>query len=506
MKNKSSEDKAPTKLLTIFYELANKRSAFKKKNFPSLKRICALVVVLLVFTIASADGIELACEMGDPDPEIPPGLWYEQDVMQYHYLLNKCDTDTNASELIRRGYSTHVSVVPDGKIYFVSWAREFIDYGHFMQWTITAAYIKRLYPNHAADGHIEYVGEEELYEIPLTPENQRPQWSDLVVRTIEPGVDRVYFSQACGSCGDGYIYYIDDIGETQLYYTVRLDEMPNPGCGLGGYWSGNFFFDEDDNLYLSSGNHVPSSLFRVAGAGPDTVNPDNYPVLIHEQPFPWSLEKFVLEDSDQLYFQDSLSGPIYRLTLGDLEPETVLADRVNGFDVLEVPSGGSTEPAPARKALRVINLPTFPSEPSGRVKKIHKGPPEIGIVNIEAGDPIFLDGGKTATIPVRVFLRNSGEMLNDYQITTTVTFDKKNAPINASFVTAGQAKKQIRQKILRTGEEVAVCGNFNFKHPSGESLFGKQIFSNIIVETQVAEHDKRNNRAKLNLRLPDIVH
>lgn len=72
---------------------------------------------------------------------------------------------------------------------------------------------------------------------------------------IGPG-DAVYFSEATGAGGDGIIYRLDGVSATE-YYRVRLADVD-------GFWAGNFAFDPDGNLWLSSGNRVPASLYRVA--------------------------------------------------------------------------------------------------------------------------------------------------------------------------------------------------------------------------------------------------
>jgi len=34
---------------------------------------------------------------------------------------------------------------------------------------------------------------------------------------------------------------------------------------VGGSWAGNFAFDDKGNLYLSSGNQIPASIYKVEG-------------------------------------------------------------------------------------------------------------------------------------------------------------------------------------------------------------------------------------------------
>jgi hypothetical protein len=51
-----------------------------------------------------------------------------------------------------------------------------------------------------------------------------------------------------------------ELAETvrSTYYTVRLSDVD-------GFWAGDFIHDSDGNLYLSSGNQIPASIYRVSG-------------------------------------------------------------------------------------------------------------------------------------------------------------------------------------------------------------------------------------------------
>ncbi|MCP4216511.1 MAG: S8 family serine peptidase [bacterium] len=68
---------------------------------------------------------------------------------------------------------------------------------------------------------------------------------------------RFYFSEATGAGGDGVIYRLDlDTSAVSVFYRVRLDQM-------NGSWAGDFCFDSDGLLYLSSGNRIGSHIYRV---------------------------------------------------------------------------------------------------------------------------------------------------------------------------------------------------------------------------------------------------
>ncbi len=90
---------------------------------------------------------------------------------------------------------------------------------------------------------------------------------DLKVRYLQ-GSDRLYFSDATGAGGNGIIYYLNRSGGEVPYYnvgyTMKLTDV-------AGFLDGNFAFGDGDTLYLSNGDHVPSSIYLISGAGSDRV-------------------------------------------------------------------------------------------------------------------------------------------------------------------------------------------------------------------------------------------
>ena len=68
-------------------------------------------------------------------------------------------------------------------------------------------------------------------------------------------LDRLYFSEATGAGGDGYIYRLEG-KQARFYYQVRLKDVD-------GSWAGNFAFDKNGFLWLSSGNRNPAHLYKV---------------------------------------------------------------------------------------------------------------------------------------------------------------------------------------------------------------------------------------------------
>jgi hypothetical protein len=75
----------------------------------------------------------------------------------------------------------------------------------------------------------------------------------------------IYFSEATGAGGDGKIWRLNTDGTKTLYFNVQLSRV-------GGFWSGDFSFDPSGVLYLSTGNRVGSSIYRVDVAA-NTVTP-----------------------------------------------------------------------------------------------------------------------------------------------------------------------------------------------------------------------------------------
>jgi len=123
------------------------------------------------------------------------------------------------------------------------------------------------------------------------------------VRDIAFAFDRsgdlgLYFSEATGAGGDGTIYRVDGATATP-FYTVKLADVD-------GFWSGHFAFDYEGNLYLSSGNRVPASIYKVA-AGTGAVT------RIFESRDS-SIAGLVFRDG-RLYYADWRQN-IYRLDLG----------------------------------------------------------------------------------------------------------------------------------------------------------------------------------------------
>lgn len=127
-----------------------------------------------------------------------------------------------------RGRLYSVAVAPDGTVYF---------------------------SNHN-DNHI--------YRLLLpSGEEARVYTHDTYTRDVEfDSEGRLYFSESTGAGGDGTVYRLDlESRVARPVFSVKLAQVD-------GYWAGNFAFAPDGSLWLSSGNRVPASLYKVEAMHP----------------------------------------------------------------------------------------------------------------------------------------------------------------------------------------------------------------------------------------------
>ncbi len=99
----------------------------------------------------------------------------------------------------------------------------------------------------------------------------------------------LFFSEATG-IGGGRIYYFDGRNRPVLFYEVHKR------------WSGDFAFDEDGNLYFSSGNTAPALIYKVVDGRLEVV-------FTHSEP----IKGFVVR-AGKIYFAN-WRGSIYVLNL-----------------------------------------------------------------------------------------------------------------------------------------------------------------------------------------------
>lgn len=119
--------------------------------------------------------------------------------------------------------------------------------------------------NFAPDGTL-YLVDANSFRLARIVEGQEDRFftHSTYIRHIEFDPEgKLYFSEATGAGADGTIYTLTDT-TPQPFYTVRLSEVD-------GFWAGAFAFDGDGALWLTSGNIVPSYLYKVEDGAPRRV-------------------------------------------------------------------------------------------------------------------------------------------------------------------------------------------------------------------------------------------
>lgn len=112
---------------------------------------------------------------------------------------------------------------------------------------------------------------------------------------------RLYFSEASGARADGKIFILDlSSGIASLNQTVRLSD-------IGSYWAGDFAFDLQGVLWLSNGNRIPASLYKLVAGHPQRVFTSAAASIVG----------FVFDRNDSLIYADMRS--IYSLSLHQLK-------------------------------------------------------------------------------------------------------------------------------------------------------------------------------------------
>ena len=103
----------------------------------------------------------------------------------------------------------------------------------------------------------------------------------LALRTVA-GTERLYFSAESPTPQDNnreQIFWLDNKGVAHPYWAVGKNDLqvPDP-CHPGQnkyiplFYSGEFTFGDNDTLFLSNGNSLPCSIFRVSNALPESVS------------------------------------------------------------------------------------------------------------------------------------------------------------------------------------------------------------------------------------------
>jgi sugar lactone lactonase YvrE len=110
---------------------------------------------------------------------------------------------------------------------------------------------------------------------------------------------QIYISEASGSTSDGHIYHLDEEGTVSEYYTVSLADV--------GVWGGDFAFDGNDNLYLSTGRVAGARIYQVV---------EGTPQAIFSAPEDEAIAGICFDSDGNLYYASWLGGNIYKVNTG----------------------------------------------------------------------------------------------------------------------------------------------------------------------------------------------
>jgi len=134
---------------------------------------------------------------------------------------------------------------------------------------------------------------------------------DIVVDSQE----RIYFSEATGASGDGIIYQLDG-SQPVVFYRVLLSQVD-------GFWSGNFSFDNQGNLWLSSGNSIPAYLYKVVNERPQRRFTTSE----------GSFDGFFFDANGDIIYVNG-GNTIYHLTIPEYQPTGIFTSTVD--DILDI--------------------------------------------------------------------------------------------------------------------------------------------------------------------------
>jgi hypothetical protein len=305
-------------------------------------------------------------------------------------------SEPGLQQYFQEGAAGAIASGPDGRIYFASGdsLQEYRWDESEEEWEMAryerTVHIKRLTPPSGTNS--EPVVETVHTFAELTPIN------DLGVRETDRGEVRIYYSTgATGAGGTGEIYYLDEDGNSVLYFTLDPDSVDVASCDRErvGYWGGNFAFDDrGDRLFLSSGNHIPAAIFVIEDALLDGIADPSAVVRI--QDFASSIGGMEYAGRNLLYFT-VLPNEIHRLDLN--EDETSAERDVVVFE--DVPENRVSDVAVIGGAAEISLLPgavmmRVPGQVSGQSSGLINQSPSRLIRDISRYQPLpELQGPKT---------------------------------------------------------------------------------------------------------------
>ncbi len=441
-----------------------------------MKKNALLLIILGLAWVNGAYAARIACTT--------------HDYPHYNYFTAVCNTESDIVE------SAHLPVIravaSDGTYYAVTtelhWPAEddvdgqcrFVQRisrldGHVLvpeTFVWTTVYEEEYTYDRWLDGEymVCYVGGSEVGSV---------HFQDLEVRDVDgSGNHRLYVSNACGACDTKRIYYInaDGTGGKTLYYDLASAPIGVASCEgrLSSHWSGDFSFDDDNNLYISSGNHVPAAIFRVSGAGLSAVT--GVPEQVFESSRS-SIMDFVFENENVFYFHGPLATWIAQGNLETGEQDLVFTNPSGGMirDLIKVvpderPGSGSVgEPVPGlmRGSAGIPGLPSI----SGRSERRPPRRTDLLIKDIEIGDPGKISAKGKMRLPVRITIKNNGkDMPGSISLATRLKLAGSKGYLPAIFYLAGQkVPYQGLEQGLGFQQEVSIAGFLEFSYPYQKS-------------------------------------
>lgn len=319
-------------------------------------------------------------------------------------------------------------------------------------------------------------------------------FQDLEVRKIEgTDVDRLYVSLACGACGTKSIYYVDSVGadDKTLYYELP-DAIGVASCGgmLSNFWAGDFFFDDANNLYISSGNHIPAAVFRISGAGLDAVT--GSPEQIYERS--GSIMDFVMDGPSKIYFLGDRSLPyIYSADLASGTEELVFNDPTFAagervWDIVTLLPPSPEISFPSSSVRLPYRLPI--EETTAPYVKMEWPPyPDLIVQDIDIGDPDFTKDGKKARLPIRVTIKNGGlDVQRMFNITLAAAIGSGAKLKPVPFISPGKSHQAYGLlKGLDMMKEISLVGFVDLEQGKDTSLLGQEVTIEARVDSCLGE-------------------
>jgi hypothetical protein len=470
-----------------------------------MKRASIIIALICFFSPIRASAVELLVSM----TELVDYGEFESTVGGY---ITKLDTDTGARNHIFRyidlGWLSSLATAPDGSVYFSVFTSVY-DAGTYLGY---AYRIWKITPSITMDGEVAYGSETMIFEVLVdtdgTSTDERiSQIRDLAVRhNSDTDVNRVYFSTATGAAADGHIYYVDDapdFGPAVEYYTVVLESIPIPSCWAGGSWGGNFAFDESENLFLSSGHCIPSALYKVSGAGFDSVDGEAVPELIYERA--GVITDLLVLESGRIHFLPDEPSILF---LTDGAPPT--EDALFSSDPT-VQSIGEIAPWPSEAIGR---LPSLKAKLEASLKSLFK--PDLLITNFSVftlrSGPSRSDKG----LPVRISIKNSGtHSSTSFRVSFIALYPGQKSPVPVSFSTPGLSPEDSGLiKGLQAGGEISLLGFLKIEPTNETKKLRKKVVITAFADScqgdsdmpqhcRVQEKDEKNNQMSIEILQPN---